>query len=61
MGAASRRWGAQCLGGGASLLATVPSVIVPEESNVLINPRHPGCAELVIRVHRQWNYDDRLL
>lgn len=60
-GAASRRWGDHWLGGGTSLLAAVPSVIVPEESNVLINPRHPACAELVTRVHRQWDYDDRLL
>jgi RES domain-containing protein len=39
------------------LLAAVPSVIVPEERNVLINPGHPACASLVARVVRPWSYE----
>lgn len=43
-----------------SLLAAVPSVIVPEESNLLINPRHPACALLLATTVRRWTYDSRL-
>lgn len=45
----------QCwIGGQQSLLAAVPSVIVPEEHNVLINPAHPGLRDLKARVIRRW-------
>ena len=45
---------------GASPLMIVPSVIVPEETNVLINPRHPDARELKARKLRKWLYDPRL-
>lgn len=32
--------------GASALLAEVPSVVVPEEFNVLINPRHPEVGSL---------------
>jgi RES domain-containing protein len=41
-------------------LLLVPSVIVPEEYNVLINPAHPGSAKLSATVTRQYIYDPRL-
>lgn len=41
-------------------LLLVPSVIVPEEYNVLINPIHPGCARIEATVLRQFIYDPRL-
>jgi formylglycine-generating enzyme required for sulfatase activity len=44
-----------------SLLAEVPSVIVPEETNLLLNPRHPDHGELVAEIVRPWMYDARLL
>jgi formylglycine-generating enzyme required for sulfatase activity len=44
-----------------SLLAEVPSVIVPEETNLLLNPRHPAHVELVSEIVRPWFYDARLL
>ena len=44
-----------------SLLLRVPSVIVPEESNVLINPRHPGIAAIKARKVRKWIYDPRIV
>jgi formylglycine-generating enzyme required for sulfatase activity len=46
---------------GESLLAEVPSVIVPEETNLLLNPRHPAHGELVADIVRPWVYDARLL
>ncbi len=40
--------------------SAVPSVIVPEESNLLINPRHPACALLLATTVRRWTYDSRM-
>jgi RES domain-containing protein len=44
----------------SSALLTVPSVIVPEERNVLINPDHPGSARISAAMVRRWEYDPRL-
>nr|WP_269106697.1 RES family NAD+ phosphorylase [Massilia sp. TS11] len=43
----------------ASALLVVPSVIVPEESNVLINPLHPDARHVVATALRKWHYDPR--
>jgi formylglycine-generating enzyme required for sulfatase activity/RES domain-containing protein len=59
--AATRAWGDAWLLGLDSLLAEVPSVIVPEETNLLLNPRHPAHGELVAEIVRPWDYDARLL
>jgi len=59
--AATRAWGDAWLLGLDSLLAEVPSVIVPEETNLLLNPRHPAHGELVAEIVRPWVYDTRLL
>lgn len=48
------------LAGGASALMEVPSVIVNEESNVLINPRHADAAKLRSLKVRPWFFDERL-
>ena len=44
----------------SSLLLLVPSAIVPEETNVLVNPEHPDRARLRARKVRKWVYDPRL-
>ncbi|USX27707.1 RES family NAD+ phosphorylase [Oxalobacteraceae bacterium OTU3CINTB1] len=44
----------------ACALLLVPSVIVPEEYNVLINPLHPLANKLTASVVRQYVYDPRL-
>jgi formylglycine-generating enzyme required for sulfatase activity/RES domain-containing protein len=59
--AATRAWGDAWLLGLESLLAEVPSVIVPEETNLLLNPRHPAHGVLVAEIVRPWFYDARLL
>lgn len=41
-------------------LLLVPSVIVPEEFNVLINPRHPLVKTISARKIRKWVYDQRI-
>lgn len=41
-------------------LLRVPSVVVPEEYNVLINPQHTDTARLSAATLRRWVYDPRL-
>ena len=43
-----------------SALLVVPSVIVPEECNVLINPLHADAAGIRAAKLRPWVYDLRL-
>jgi RES domain-containing protein len=43
----------------AELLLAVPSVIIPDESNILINPAHPAAARIVATTVRRWIYDPR--
>ncbi len=53
-------WGTAWATGSSTLLAEVPSVIVPEESNILMNPHHPDGALLRAEKVRKWTYDARL-
>lgn len=46
---------------GATLLLRVPSAVVPEESNVLVNPNHPRARDLVVVSVRGFAFDPRLL
>jgi RES domain-containing protein len=59
-GLVSLDWGTQWATATTSLIAEVPSVIVPEESCILVNPRHPGAKRLQVRKLRRWQYDARL-
>ena len=43
------------------LLLRVPSVLVPEESNVLVNPAHPDAALVRVCGSRPFSYDLRLV
>lgn len=45
----------------ASALLLVPSVIVPDEYNVLINPLHPHSKTITAVKIRKWLYDPRLI
>lgn len=59
-GMVSLEWGTAWAASGRTLLAEVPSVIVPEETNILINPAHANAADLRVRKVRRWLYDARL-
>lgn len=48
-------------GNGEHLLLRVPSVLVPEESNVLVNPAHPDASGVRVVETRPYSYDPRLL
>lgn len=44
---------------GATALLLVPSVIVPDEFNVLINPLHADSSTITATTIRRWMYDPR--
>jgi RES domain-containing protein len=45
----------------SSLLLGVPSAVLPEEMNLLMNPHHPAASELRISAARTLSIDPRLL
>ena len=59
-GRASTAFGSVWVASKSSALLLVPSVIVPEEMNVLINPAHPDAAGITARKIRKWLYDPRI-
>jgi len=60
VGKASLDWGSAWATGRSSLVARVPSVVVPEEHNVLLNPAHPDARRVRAVKVRRWVYDGRL-
>ena len=46
---------------GNSPILAVPSVIIPDELNYLLNPKHPGFAKIKIEKPREFAFDPRLL
>lgn len=52
--------GDQWVSRGSTCILEVPSVIVPEELNILINPAHPDAAKIVATKVRKWQYDARI-
>lgn len=56
----ARRVGDAWLAEQASVALSVPSVIVPEERNYLLNPEHPHFTELTIENPRPFRFDARL-
>lgn len=41
-------------------LLRVPSVVIPEEHNYLLNPQHPGFRELTVGEAKPFSFDPRL-
>ena len=41
-------------------ILVVPSIVVPEEANILVNPLHPSSVSLIARKVRLWTYDPRV-
>jgi RES domain-containing protein len=58
--ARSRAYGDHWLAEKRTCVLHVPSVIVPIENNVLINPSHADFARVVASVPRNLNWDKRL-
>lgn len=59
-GKVSMDWGTAWIQGKTTLLAEVPSVIIVEEHNILINPDHPDAGKLTATKVRKWTYDHRI-
>ena len=53
-------FGSAWLRSGRSAVLVIPSVIVPEECCVLVNPTHPDSASISAVKSRRWLYDPRL-
>jgi RES domain-containing protein len=45
---------------GRSLVLHVPSALVPEEGNAVLNPRHPEFSGVRLAVERPFRYDPRM-
>ena len=58
---ATRRIGGQWLRDGSSCLLTVPSAILPEESNFVFNPQHNDAQWLQLVRERPFTFDSRLI
>jgi RES domain-containing protein len=59
-GRVSRHLGSAWLARRSSALLCVPSVVVAEEHNVLINPAHPDAARLAVTRLRRFHFDHRV-
>lgn len=57
---ASKSIGDQWLASRASLALAVPSVLLPQESNILINPDHPDFADISVEGPFLFEVDSRL-
>ena len=56
----SQDWGTAWLEKGASLLARVPSAVVPVDRNVLVNTAHPDAARIALKAASRYPWDHRL-
>jgi RES domain-containing protein len=54
------RWGSDWARSESSLAAAVPSAVIPDEKNILINPAHPRCAEVTSGSSTPFFFDSRL-
>jgi RES domain-containing protein len=45
---------------GTDLLLVAPSIVVPEDSNIMINPTHPRMRDVAILHKRRFRFDARL-
>lgn len=59
--AKSQALGDEWLEAARTLLLSVPSVVVPQERNILINPSHPRMRDVVMRGEAPFEIDYRLM
>jgi RES domain-containing protein len=58
--AASQKFGAAWYGAGRTAVLAVPSAIIPEEINYVLNPAHPQFAKISISKPTPFTFDPRL-
>lgn len=59
-GIVSMEFGTKWANAMGEAVLVVPSIIVPEESNILLNPLHPDMKRISAKIIRRWTYDFRL-
>jgi RES domain-containing protein len=59
--AATRRLGHKFLTSRSACVLRVPSVILPEASNLLFNPLHPEASRVQLAAERPFSFDERLI
>lgn len=55
-----RDYGTDWLNSLSSVALKVPSIIIPSEQNILINPMHPDVKKLKVKTIQKFNFDERL-
>ncbi len=55
-----QRFGAEWLDRGESAVLEVPSAVIPQESNYLLDPAHPGAARIRVVLIENFSFDPRL-
>ncbi len=56
----TQQLGSAWIAGGGKALLRVPSVLIPQESNLLVDPLAPGADELVVGVPQPFGFDPRM-
>jgi RES domain-containing protein len=59
-GKSSMEIGDSWLAGGTTLLLSVPSTLIPDENNLLLNPRHPLFPKIKVASPTPFTFDPRL-
>jgi RES domain-containing protein len=57
----TRAAGQEWLQSGRSCVLRVPSIVVPEEHNLVLNPLHPEAQRIALTTERTFTFDGRLL
>ncbi|HWW08486.1 RES family NAD+ phosphorylase [Collimonas sp.] len=58
--AGAQEFGRQWLASASQLVMFLPSAIIPEATNAVINPRHDRYAEVVLTIEREFTFDARM-
>jgi RES domain-containing protein len=53
--------GQEWIESGRSCVLRVPSIVVPEEQNLVVNPLHAEAEQITLTVERPFTFDGRLL
>lgn len=56
----SRAYGSKWANGNSSVALRVPSVVIPSDYNVLINPNHPDHGKVKVLIRGELHLDERL-
>lgn len=59
--ASTQEIGQQWLASPDALMMLVPSAVIPEAVNAVINPAHPAYAQVTLEVVRQFRFDARMI